>query len=141
MQMLSGKRIFYIEDDVQNRGIVQVILEQSGAEMAFERWGRGDTVPRIKKFMPVDLILLDLMFPNGVTGYDVFAHIREDPSLNEIPIIAVSAADPTIEIPRAQEVGFAGFIAKPVSIQSFPAYLNRVLSGEPVWISGVDIFN
>ncbi len=100
---LRNKRIFYVEDDVKNRAIIQMILEREGAIVAFERWGRSETVEKIKEFMPVDLILLDLMLPRGVTGYDVYDNIREIKDLEKIPVVAVSASDPAVEIPRSRK--------------------------------------
>lgn len=130
---LRNKRIFYVEDDVKNRAIIQMILEREGATVAFERWGRSETVEKIKEFMPVDLILLDLMLPRGVTGYDVYDHIREIKDLEKIPVVAVSASDPSVEIPRTRKKGFSGFISKPVSMHTFPEYIEQVLQGETIW--------
>jgi CheY-like chemotaxis protein len=63
---LVGKRIFNIEDDVKNRSVVKTILEYAGALVASESWGRIEIVfARLEIFLPVDLILLDLMFPKN----------------------------------------------------------------------------
>lgn len=131
--LLLNKRIFYVEDNVQNRAIVQLILEREGAKVHFERWGGEDAFVRLKAFMPVDLILLDLMFPKNVSGYDIFDQLRADPDFAHIPVIAVSAADPGAEIPKAKAKGFQGFISKPVSIFSFAAQITKVLAGQTVW--------
>lgn len=130
--LLKNKRIFIIEDNLNNRAITQTVLEQQGARTAFERWGT-DVVEKIEKFMPVDLILLDLMFPNGVTGYDIFTEIRNHDPLRRIPIVAVSAADPGEAISRTQELGFNGYISKPIHFTNFPKQLLAILSGDAVW--------
>jgi two-component system cell cycle response regulator DivK len=132
-QVLSGKRIFYIEDDVKNRSIAQMILEQSGATVGFERWGKADAINKLLAFYPVDVILLDLMFPRGVTGYDVFEAIQAEPLLADIPVIAVSASDPALEIPRLKRLGFAGFISKPIDIRLFPQQISHCINGELIW--------
>ncbi len=130
--LLQGKRIFYVEDDVKNKTITQVILEQVGATFAFERWG-NDVVSKIKAYMPVDLILLDLMLPHGITGYDVFEAIRREPEFLRVPIVAVSASDPSIEIPRTRARGFDGFIGKPIDLRMFPQQIADVLNGKHIW--------
>src|SRR5687768_9191829 len=118
--VLADKRFFYIEDDKQNREIIQMAIEMSGGKIEFEPWGLPEiTVSRIKLFKP-DLILLDLMFPSGITGYDIYKNIRDDIALANCAVVAVSASDATIEIPKAQRLGFAGFISKPIDIRSFP---------------------
>lgn len=133
--ILANKRIFYFEDDVKNRAIVQMILEQSGATVGFERWGKDDAIKRLHDFQPVDAILLDLMFPYGVTGYDIFDRIREISEFNHIPVIAVSASDPSLEIPRTKNRGFSGFISKPIDIRLFTTQIAHCINGEQVWFA------
>jgi CheY-like chemotaxis protein len=131
--VLKSKRIFYIEDDLKNRAIAQTILERAGATVGFERWGRDDGIARLEGFKPIDVILLDLMFPGGVTGYMIFDVINAHPDFAAVPVIAVSASDPTVEIPKAQAKGFAGFISKPISLMTFPEQIISVLNGARVW--------
>lgn len=132
MLLLKGKRIFIIEDNIANRAITQMLLEQHGARVAIDRWGM-DALEKLKKFAPVDLIILDLMFPGGVSGYDIFEQIRGDESFADVPIVAVSAADPSTAIPETQARGFTGFISKPLEFGLFVQQIVQVLDGEAVW--------
>lgn len=133
--LLQDKRIFLVEDNLGNRAIMQMILEQHGAKIGFERWGT-ETVSRLKNFEPVDLILLDLMFPHNVTGYDIFENIRQNSEFRHVPIVAVSASEPALSIPKTQAFGFAGFIPKPIDIDKFPKQIAAILRNEPVWDFG-----
>ena len=92
MTNLNQKRVFVIEDNLENRVITQLTLGLKGVRLEFDRFGR-DTLSKLRNFGKVDLILLDLMFPNGVTGYDIFDIIRADAAFAHIPIVAVSASD------------------------------------------------
>lgn len=134
-QELKGRRIFIVEDNLTNRAIMQLMIEQQGGVVAFERWGQ-DTVERLRGFMPVDLILLDLMFPGGVTGYDIFDRIRAEEAFAQIPIVAVSASDPSSSIPLTKQKGFAGFISKPVEYELFVKQILKILAGQAVWYAG-----
>jgi CheY-like chemotaxis protein len=131
--LLQNKRVFIIEDNLANRAIMQLLLEQHGAEIWFERWGL-DVITRLTQFMPVDLILLDLMFPGGVTGYDVFDQIKAHALFQHIPIVAVSAGEPAIAIPKTKAKGFSGFIAKPISFEKFPRQVAQLIEHEQVWV-------
>ena len=133
--ILKDKRIFYFDDDINNRAVVQTILEQSGAKFAFERWGGPQALTRLREFMPVDLILLDLMFPRGISGYDVYDAIRQDPQFAAIPVVIVSAADPSIEMPRARRKRLDGYISKPIDVFAFPRLLAGFFEGQSVWIA------
>ena len=129
---LTNKRIFIVEDNAPNRAIMQTILEQHGARVAFERWGRN-TVEELKRFAPVDIILLDLMYPNNVTGFDIYDLIRAEPQFAYVPIVAVSAMDASVAVPKTRAKGFAGFIGKPVDFELFPQQVALALEGAPVW--------
>jgi two-component system, cell cycle response regulator DivK len=73
------------------------------------------------------------MFPSGITGYEIYKSIRRDNTLVGKPVVAVSASDSTIEIPKAQGLGFAGFISKPIDVRSFPHLIASIMHGEAVW--------
>lgn len=134
MATLKGKRVFYIEDDNRNRAIVQMMLEQAGATVSFDSRG-SNFLPKLCAFAP-DLILTDLRLPGKVTGYDVFDAIRECPELASIPVVALSASDPEVEIPKAKTKGLSGFISKPIDIRFFATQLASVLNGDVIWHAG-----
>jgi len=133
--LLKDKRIFIVEDNLQNRIVFQMALAREGASVDFERWGR-DALDHLNNTTRVDLILLDLMLAEGISGFEVCAQIRAVPDYANIPIIAVSAMDPAIAIPKVRKQGFAGFIAKPINVSLFPKQLSAILSGEQVWYAG-----
>ena len=132
MFRLKNKHIVLIEDNPSNLAVMTTILQMEGAKTGFERWGTS-TIARLRILSPIDLILLDLMFPNGVTGWDIFKEIRSYPEFAAIPVVAVSAMDSAVAIPKARELGFAGFIAKPIDIDLFPTQLVKLIGHEPVW--------
>lgn len=132
---LNGKFIFIVEDNAQNRIIYQMIMARNGARVVFDRWGR-DTLRNMQKLTHVDLIILDLMLPNGWSGYEIYDQIREIPDYNTVPIVAVSASEPQAAIHKTREKGFAGFIAKPIDDDIFPDQLAQIMAGEHVWYAG-----
>ena len=133
--LLRNKRVFIVEDHPGNLAIIRWILEHHGAKTEFEPWGVA-TIPKLRKFAPVDIILLDLMFPNKVTGYDIFDVIQETGEFSDIPIVAVSASDPQEAIHKTKSHGFAGFIAKPLDFDKFPDQVQTILDGESIWHTG-----
>ena len=132
---LVNKRIFAVEDNVDQLLVITNTLAYYGAAFCYEPWNPKNIIRSMIRRLPLDIILLDLMFPKGVTGYDILAEIRAHPLLHDIPVVAVSALDPAIAIPKAKQVGFTGFIAKPVDLEQFANQLVHVLTGQPVWVS------
>jgi two-component system, cell cycle response regulator DivK len=133
--LLDFKKIFIVEDNIQNRVIFQMTLLRHGAVVDFDRWGR-DTFQRLQGMFHVDLIILDLMLAQGASGFDIYDEIRTLEKLAHVPIVAVSAMDPAIAIPKVRKKGFAGFIAKPVDTDLFPRQIAKIIEGEQVWYVG-----
>lgn len=130
---LSNKRVFIVEDDQANAAIIQMLLEQSHCRVFRGRWGGQDTLDLLERYSPIDFILMDLMLPNGVTGFDVYEMVRAIPGMENIPVIAVSASDPSVVLPKVRDMGFSGFIAKPVDFVKFPDQILAVLEGTDRW--------
>lgn len=133
-RVLEQKRIFIVEDDISNMAVYSVALSSNGASVIQDAWN-SSTIELLRRTLPVDIILLDLMLRRGVSGYDIFDEIKADPELAKIPVIAVSASDPEIEIPRAKSKGFVGFIGKPISLLNFPLQVAACIKGEQLWLT------
>lgn len=137
MVSLSGKHIFVVEDNSENRIITRLALAETGVHIEFDMWGR-DTIVKLRKLAPIDLIILDLMLPRGLSGYDVYDEIRKFREFGDVPIIAVSAADSSAAMKKCQEKGFNGFIAKPIDPMLFPEQVAAAMNNEPVWYEGYE---
>ncbi len=132
MSLLKGKRIFIVEDNYDNRKLMQLALAPTGATLAFDVWG-AQTVIHLLAHWPIDVVLLDLMFPRNINGYDIYDKIRAEPRFGRVPVVAVSASDISSALPKCRSKGFAGFIPKPIDIDLFPEQISRIIQGEEVW--------
>ncbi len=133
LKTLTDARIFMVEDDPSNAAIIQMLLEQQMAKVFRGRWGGKETLDLLNKYKPIDLILMDLNLPNGVTGFDVLTMIRQQEEWENVPIIAVSASDPSVVLAKVRDTGFSGFIAKPIDFIMFPDQILAVLDGSDRW--------
>ena len=121
-----------VEDDAGGVAIIGVLMRYLGMRAYLNTTGR-DVIPlAVSMKPPPDIILLDINLPD-TTGYDVLKQIRACPELKDVLVIAVTAQDADVEIPKAQAAGFDGFIGKPISRSRFPRQLRRILTGDPVW--------
>jgi CheY-like chemotaxis protein len=132
--MLDGKRIFLIEDDAANLAVTSVILQRAGAIVFFDRWGL-ETVEKVIKSLPIDIVLLDLSLPRNISGYEVYDQLRQQPQLSTVPVVAVTATDAKEGIPLAQSKGLSGYIPKPVRSGTLPQYVAEILNGHPLWLT------
>lgn len=133
--LLQDQHIFIVEDNSANAAITTMLLQMHGAITHMDQWGTH-TIHHLLALKQVDLILMDLMLRNGLTGYDVLTQIKDQPALADIPCVVLSASDPTVELARARASGFDGYITKPLDFNEFPRMIARILEGEPVWADG-----
>ncbi|WP_235202886.1 hybrid sensor histidine kinase/response regulator [Stenotrophomonas maltophilia] len=101
------------EDVETNREVVQHLLRCAGHRLSCRHDGH-DAQAVIKALVP-DVVLLDLHMP-GCSGWDVLEALVRD---LEAPPVLVMSADTRVEvIDRAQALGAAGFLCKPLDIES-----------------------
>ena len=90
-----------------------------------------DVVPTIHSLESISVVFLDLEVPYGVSYLEMLKLLREQPSLEGVPIVAYTVH--TGMINEIQQAGFDHFLGKPLSIKKFPEQLSRILNSEPVW--------
>jgi two-component system, cell cycle response regulator DivK len=76
-----------------------------------------------------DVIFLDLEMPK-LDGYKVLQLLRDELNVTA-PVIAYSVH--TSEVSTVRELGFDGFLGKPLNRMQFADQLQRILDGERVW--------
>lgn len=77
----------------------------------------------------LDVIFLDLEMPRA-DGYVVLEMLRNEMGVR-VPIVASTVH--LNEIQTAREMGFDGFLGKPLKLSRFSDQLERILDGEQVW--------
>ena len=61
-----------------------------------------------------DAVVLDLMMPD-LSGLEVLKYIQDQPSLNGLPVIIVSAKTMPKDVERGLKAGAVAYLTKPVS--------------------------
>lgn len=127
---LANKHILMFEDNIENIKIQQALLEDEGAIVHLFLGGALDELQDLGN---IDLIVMDLMIPGGVDGFEFFQRLQENPQLSSVPVVAVSAMDASLAVSKTKSLGFAGFIAKPVDMDLFPKQVASIIDGKSVW--------
>ena len=87
---MAKARILCIEDDPDMIDYLKLILNRAGYEV-LGALGGIEGLEAMRHEQP-DLILLDLMMP-VVDGADVLLYKKKDPTIQDIPVIALTALD------------------------------------------------
>jgi two-component system cell cycle response regulator DivK len=117
--------ILIVEDNEKNMKLVRDILAHHGHRVI--EAATGEDGVRLALGEKPELILMDIQLPD-ISGVDALARIRNDPALDAVPVLAVSASVMPDEQQRIVSSGFDAFIAKPISIKPFLEAVRVALS-------------
>lgn len=105
-------RVLIVEDNPITRKVMRMTLEGAGYSVAEAR--TGDEAVAAAEGEKPDLVLQDLLLP-GMPTEELVRHLRSLPGNAALPILACSGFLSRIEEARAREVGFSGYLVKPVA--------------------------
>jgi two-component system cell cycle response regulator DivK len=114
----AGRLILIVEDNEKNMKLARDVLQFHGFRTV-ETVNGEDAVIMAREHLP-DLILMDISLP-GIDGVEATRQLKDEPSTATIPIVALTASVLQADRARFEEAGFAGLIAKPIDVLTFPA--------------------
>lgn len=132
--MFDTLQVLYVEDDPSSREVMSMIatnVMKVGRLELFEDSARFAERVNALDFTP-SLILLDIHM-KPMDGFEMLAHLRLHPCYQATPIVALTASVMNEEIVKLRKAGFDGVIGKPISLHTFPTYVERIMRGEKVW--------
>ncbi|NJL95394.1 MAG: response regulator [Anaerolineae bacterium] len=118
------KRILVVEDNPDNRILITDVLTSLNYEVLVAIDGE-DGVRKAGEAVP-DLILMDLSLPL-MDGWTATGHIKGNPALQHIPIIALTAHAMVGDRERALEAGCDDYVSKPIDLRELAGKLAQFL--------------
>ena len=100
--------ILIVEDDAGTAELQKRVLERRGFSVLVSS-GEHEAL-RALSGRRVALILLDNRLPDGVTGLDIFARLKE--AGHDVPVILITAQADATTMAEAMKQGVRDFIAK-----------------------------
>jgi two-component system cell cycle response regulator DivK len=124
---VSNELILIIEDDPSSRKLLRDTLQVAGYETIESP--TAETGLSLAEQRRPALILMDIRLP-GMSGIEALGHLRRDPAMRSVAVIAVTASvsGPHSEVMKA---GFDGLEPKPVSIVSLLRKVRTALDVRP----------
>ena len=118
-------RILLVEDNEDNRTIYRTILEHAGYTVL--ECADGETAIRYARESRPDVILMDIAIP-VIDGWEATRMLKADPETRAIPVLALTAQALMRNRERAKEIGFDGYLAKPIEPRRVLAEVESVLA-------------
>src|SRR5439155_9602185 len=124
-EVLRGKKVLIVDDDVRNVFALTSVLEASGMELVYAENGR-DGLECLEANPDVDLVLMDIMMPE-MDGYEAIRAIRSREGFKQLPIISLTAKAMKGDREKSIASGASDYITKPVDT-------DQLLSLMRVWL-------
>jgi signal transduction histidine kinase/CheY-like chemotaxis protein/CHASE3 domain sensor protein len=119
--VFENRKILLAEDDVRNVFAISRVLEPHGAKIEIARNGR-EALAALASHADIDLVLMDIMMPE-MDGLEAMQAIRAQPTLANLPIIALTAKAMPDDRQRCLEAGANDYITKPIDVDKLLSLL------------------
>jgi two-component system KDP operon response regulator KdpE len=120
-------KILIVDDEPRVVNLVREILLATGYDVRAAC--SGESAVELAAMEQPDLILLDLILPGALDGYEVAKRLRE---FSNVPIIMLTAKVREVDILHGFEVGADDYITKPFSSKELLARVQAVLKRSKV---------
>jgi two-component system, cell cycle response regulator DivK len=120
-------KILLAEDNASNRYLAAYLLKNAGFTVLTAQ--NGQEAIRLALAETPDLVLMDIQMPE-MDGYEAAKRIHSEPSLAGVPIVAVTSYAMTSDRAKALEMGFVGYIEKPIQPLKFVSQISQFLPGK-----------
>ena len=107
------KTILIVDDKAEVRELVEVTLRVGDYRIL--QADNGDQAVEIAQAERPDLMLLDVMMPGGMDGFEVCERLKSDPATQGITIIMLTAKGQQVDKERGSQVKADGYYTKPFS--------------------------
>jgi CheY-like chemotaxis protein len=121
----SEIRVLIVEDDPDQAALADLRVSMAGYGVRLAR-NCAELVKEIRTREPPDIVLLDIMLPDG-NGWDVLSSIRRHPKLALLPVVMLTALNEPNEVRWGLALGADGYVTKPYSKSILAETIGAVL--------------
>ena len=103
-----------VDDQADIRKLILMTMECEDFDL--HEAENGEDAWRLAQNLRPAVVLLDVMMPGGLDGYQVCEKIKADPTLqNRTQVILLTARGPRTDLERGMEAGCDAYLVKPFS--------------------------
>ncbi|MEY8876249.1 MAG: response regulator transcription factor [Leptothrix sp. (in: b-proteobacteria)] len=106
-------RILIVEDQVDIRKLIRMTLEFGQFEI--HEAADGESGLALARSLKPDVVLLDVMMPGELDGYQVCHAIKLDDALQSVRIIMLTARGQATDVSAGERSGADAYLIKPFS--------------------------
>ena len=117
-------KVLIIDDHEDNRFYMQTLAEIDGHEVILH--DDGENVLDIARQIQPDIIVIDVVLPGPLDGFEIAQQIRADDLLNDVYILATTAAVEIYPEKMALAAGCDGYLPKPFRRQQWQDVIEAI---------------
>jgi CheY-like chemotaxis protein len=119
----NEKTVVVVEDEADAAEMFAEMMRVSGYRVV-KSYSSAPAIDIIADEMP-DIVILDVMMPD-ISGLEVLKFMRNDPKLEKIPVIVVSAKSMPTDIKIGMDAGASVYLTKPVGFLDLKQAVEKV---------------
>lgn len=108
--------VLVVDDNPMNMELVVFVLQSNEIEVTQAVDGL-EALDKVNN-AAFDLVLLDIQLP-GIDGLEVLKRMKENPALQQIPVVALTAHAMEGDEQHFIDLGCIGYISKPIDVSIF----------------------
>ncbi len=120
------KKILIVDDQPTIRRLVEISLRSSDRQILEAE--SGEKALEVAHTQQPDLIIMDLMMPGGMDGFEAVEKLKQNPQTRHTPVLILTAKDQKAERIRAFEVGAGDYLAKPFKLENLVRKVENLLN-------------
>ncbi len=119
------KNILIVEDQVEALKLLGMVLRADDRKVFLTK--SGEEALEVARETVPDLVLLDIMLPGGIDGYEVARALKRDPATASSAIVVMTAKVQEQDKIEAFKAGADDFIRKPYKLEELKSKVARFL--------------
>ncbi|WP_332020077.1 response regulator [Kaistella sp.] len=123
--MNTKKEILIIDDDSRNIFALTAVLKAKKYQ-CLSALSAVKGLELLEENKNIGAVLMDMMMPE-MDGYEAIGKMKNDTTLKNIPVIAITAQAMTGDREKCMEAGADGYISKPVNVEELLVLLNKLI--------------
>ncbi len=119
------KNILIVDDQAIIRQLLEISLQGEGRQVFLAESGEQAVV--LAEEHRFDLIIVDLMMPGGMDGFETIENLKQNADYKLCPFMILTAKDQQPERDRAASLGVCDYLVKPFKLDDLFARVDNLL--------------
>jgi CheY-like chemotaxis protein len=124
----AQRHVLVVEDNLTTSEMFQEYLGLHGFRVSCAFNGR-EAIEAVARDCP-DLVVMDIQMPE-MDGFEAMRHLRANPALVRLPILAVTALASRAQIHECLTAGADDYLSKPIRMKELLTHINNLLEASP----------